>query len=458
MSRILRSPAAWLFLATVAMVLLRLGGSGFLPKRVPDTPDYQALAMASSLTEALSDYRTVGYAVFLRLTGAADGDFQALPEIHLLVFLAGVFTLWWALARFTGRPWLALAGALPLLASRSLDLLHRIQSDMLAVAFSLLTIAALLAFAAAPRSKLAAAALAIALFATYQIRPAYLFLIVLVPLAGPVLRLAKERSFDRPGLASLGRWSIVLTAVSLGPFLLFCTLRLAVVGDFGLVSFGGFNLIGLSSNLLDGKVVTELPEEHQPLAREILERRKADGLKPLKMGGLTRKWYKEYNDNVWKRAVPILEAKVGLRSANAPAINRELVEISKEILQRRPYLYAKWIVDGFVYGFAGAWDHRPTVCLGLALVLGLPLLLLPAAPREEAAWPHLAAYAFTAMLFLAGSLGLIVLVEVPFRRYVSAIGLLLPSALAMALFETLRIARLRIAALRRETFGKDTLP
>ncbi len=448
MKRLLKSPALWLLAAMIFSVYLRLGDPSLKPDRVPDTQGYLELAATTSWTDALSSYRTLGYPLFLRLTVGSSADLAPLPLLHLLIYLAAVLALGWAMGRFTGRSWLALAGALPLLASRPLGaLLNRIQSDMLAVSLSLATVALLLAFATAPRNKAFAVALAAALFATYQVRPAYLFLIVLVPLAGPVLRLCLERDFRPSHLRSLRRWSLGLVALALGPWLLFCSLRWVTVGQFGLVSFGGYNLIGLSASMLDEDLVAELPVAQQPLARAILDKRSADGLKPFHPKALTRKWYSQFNDNVWQRAMPPLEKRLGSRDDNAPAINAELTALSKSILLRRPGLYRKWILDGFVFGASGSFDDAWNVYLGLALLLSLPILLLPKTVEEKPVWPALLGIGFVAALFLAGSLGLIVLVEVPFRRYLSTIAVLVPSVLAMILFEVIRISRLRIPGL-----------
>lgn len=449
MKGLLKNPAVWLLLAQASLLLLLLDGPRLKPRRVPDTPGYLEVATATSWTDALSSYRTLGYPLFLRLTAGPSADLGGIPLIHLLTYLAAVFALWWALARFTGRPWLALAGALPLLASRSLAaLLNRIQGDMLAVSLSLATAALLLRFATAPGSRILGASLAALLFATYQVRPAYLFLVVLIPMAGPVLRLCHEGDFSPAALRRLRRWSLVLVGLALGPWLAFSSLRWAAVGQFGLVSFGGFNLIGLSANMLDEDLVARLPAAPRPLAQGILDLRRREGLEPLHGKGLTRKWYSQYNDNVWQRAVPLLEARLGGRDENAAAINRELSALSRSILLRRPGLYGKWILDGFVYGFAGAMDDPRIVWPSLALLLTLPFLLLPPAPGEDPAWRPLVGFAFLAGLFFAGSLGLIALVEVPFRRYLATVAVLIPSALGMMLFEVLRTSTLRLRARR----------
>ena len=193
--------------------------------------------------------------------------------------------------------------------------------------------------------------------------------------------------------------------------------------------------------------MAELPVAQQPLARAILDKRSADGLKPFHPKALTRKWYSQFNDNVWQRAMPPLEKRLGSRDDNAPAINAELTALSKSILLRRPGLYRKWILDGFVFGASGSFDDAWNVYLGLALLLSLPILLLPKTVEEKPVWPALLGIGFVAALFLAGSLGLIVLVEVPFRRYLSTIAVLVPSVLAMILFEVIRISRLRIPGL-----------
>jgi hypothetical protein len=86
---------------------------------------------------------------------------------------------------------------------------------------------------------------------------------------------AAERSdVPRAGLqaaaAATGLVSVLL-------LLAFCGLRWVTVAHFGLVSFGGPNQAGMAANSLDGRVVRELPQEHQRLARNMLKMRRKRG-------------------------------------------------------------------------------------------------------------------------------------------------------------------------------------
>ena len=64
-----------------------------------------------------------------------------------------------------------------------------------------------------------------------------------------------------------------LCSIAIVPFLLFCFLRWVVVGHFGLVSFGGMNIIGIAGQFLTEDMIPKLPETVQPLAVRVLATR-----------------------------------------------------------------------------------------------------------------------------------------------------------------------------------------
>ncbi|MCH9649940.1 MAG: hypothetical protein K0U98_17015 [Deltaproteobacteria bacterium] len=441
-----KRPLPWLAVLCVWRFVSFHQGQLLVPVKAADTQGYLKLARADSLVEILSAIRTYGYALFLKIPGYFLSSVDWVPTAHLLIYLGAVLLFWKAVAEFTDRPWLAFAGTLPLFFAPILQLVPRLQADSLAATMGCVTSACLLLLARRPRSYLLWAALGGATFLTYQIRPAYLFLLVLVPLMGVVARLCLEPLGGR----DLRRWTTALVALCFVPWLAFCTLRWVAVDHFGLVSFGGINMIGLAASFLTPELVEELPEAQRPFAGRILAEREKKKLEPLEASSITEKWYRQYNINVWQIAVQVLREPGDKRDGRlvATEFNGVLTKLCKEILRRRPGLYFKWIVDSFAFGVGEAMARPLIVWLGVLLGISAPLSLLRRrrdvgggvgiafeGRGDRARWFPVFGLALLSFVYFCGSLALVALVEVPIARYVDAIILLIPSALAVTLFQ-----------------------
>jgi hypothetical protein len=200
-----------------------------------------------------------------------------------------VVVFYLGLRRLIPSAWLALAVSSSLLYSNMiLGYYARLLSDALGSSLAILTVGTLLLAVGRPRAWWAWAGLTVSLFLTYQTRPAYVCLLPLVPLLGLLLL-----GLVAPRPAWARRWKWVaggLVAVAAVPFLAFCTLRWALVGDFGLVSFGGHSLAGIAGPLLTEDLVPRLPEDVRPLAAHVLEVKKwtAAGLPPESMAHMSK--------------------------------------------------------------------------------------------------------------------------------------------------------------------------
>ena len=460
----LRHPLPWLLLQVISVFLALQTGGLLEPKMVPDTASYRQLAEARTLERALSSHRTNGYPFFLKAIGhRRDGEFggsharytyrvfRKIPTVHAVVFLASILLFWWSVRVYTGSPWLAFAMATPLPYAEIWGLVRRVQPDFLAAALALVTVSLFILLTTRPRA-LTWAGLTVVLFLTYQVRPAYLFLVVLLPLMGPVLRWVAHGE-PRTRLIHFG---IGLLAATLLPLFLFCGVRWLVVRDFRLVPFGGHNSIGIAASLLDREVVKSL-DRHQPLATGILERRESRGMEPIALGSDTRLWHGEHNANVWGIAVPVAfqrvkTAKKRQRRAEPPAraprieANRLLSELSVDIFRRKPWHYLQWVWDSFLFclnlTLADNWIRWPAILIALSVLFRLLAragpALLSMEPRDLERRRRLLALAALGFgFFLAHGL-IVVLVDVPYQRFVYAMYLLLPSVLCGVLFELWR--------------------
>ncbi|MCP4200778.1 MAG: hypothetical protein GY769_02435 [bacterium] len=448
----LRHPLLWLVLLfwTVWRNLIKTGFLVAVPS--PDTLSYDLLSRSDSLSELLSSVRTIGYPLFLKLLRSVSPDYQAAPTVHLAIYLAVVVLFWWSVRGYTGSPWRAFAWSLPLAYPCNLAFIKFIQPDFLGPAVAIAVTALLIMLARRPTSPILWILLTVVTFCSYQVRPDNLFLVVLVPLGGVVLLLCR-RTFDTKRLLRVGAGLIAVTVV---PLLLFMTLRWGLVGQFGVVPFGGYNLVGVAASFLDDELVRDLPPEQQELAAAILRGRRALKYQRYKAAAWTRNWHPQYSPNVWRVAEPIARELLTdaettrFKGVDVPpvsgdavfTINRAFKELSRAIILRRPILYCKWVYDGLWTGLAMLPQCMSFVQLMTLLVLSVPALLIRArrvGGNDSASTIdrvlRLHGISIVVVAYFLGKLLLTVLVSVPYDRYVFPSMAFLPCVLAAALFE-----------------------
>lgn len=500
-----RSASFWLSMMAIAVFVRHVTSPRFQSVVAPDTAGYVWRFDRVPIGVLLETKRTFGYPVFLEAVRLLGGDHSRVAEAQLAVFLAAAVGFGAAVRVFSGSRLTALAAAAPLLFARMIPMQAvRIMSDLLASAAAVATLGLLLLVVARPASKLAWAGLGLALFYTYQVRPACLFLVVLVPLLGLALPLLRRGLGPGPqgggGRAAL-RLGAGLCLLAFAPFLLWCSLRWALVGHFGLVSFGGANIIGITASMVSPEIVPRLPEEHRPFARALIKERERQGLAPLAPDYDYRRWVYEYNTNAHKVAPKALKQAAeaqqraarqagdsgpGTAALEAPArwveTNRYYTRFSVAVIRARPDLYRRWLAEGCRY----TWDllahdlvtRRSAIALTVAFGLWLLTRLVwrgrkqasaadgespgsqapgspspgpPApGPRPARVSPATQLLVVAVAFFLASQV-LVTVVEVPQDRYTFLSGILLPGAFAALAVELLRSAVLRGRARFRHT-------
>ncbi len=449
-----------------ALLARRFATTGQLePQRVPDTLSYEIMAGVSSLRDALSGVRTYGYPLFLKLFGPLPDDYALVPIIHMALFFLAVTLFYAAVREFSGSSWMALAIASPLLYTCGLVYIKRIGTDAPAMALALTAVSLLLLVAKRPGSALSWIGLGLAVFLACQVRPSSLFLLLLIPLAGVVVGACARGS----ALRALP-FASALAAVTVGPFLLFCLLRLFVVGEFGLVSFTGYNAIGIAASMLDAEVLRELPEENQLLAWAILRERKRRNMKPFTFHSAPRPFFELYSRNIFYIAEPLGTAmangvrdpdellRVPLRKQRenpktlpplygerVQTMNRMFSSLSSQVFRVRPALYLKWVRDSFTGGLARIVACPSHVLLTGLLLLAYPLALLrqrgatPAASSPAILSTTTIAVGVIAVAFVVFQLLLTAVVNRPDDRLVGPAFLLVPSFLGALLFDLGRL-------------------
>lgn len=441
----LRSPWFWLWLQAflICGLLVYSSLSGVL--RGFDAKTYEDTLAPTSVSGKLQSMRTLGYPLFLAAVARVHAGPSAVAIAQVVLFVASVLAFARGFQRFSGSSWLALAAATPLLYCPLVVVYSAaILADVLAAAWSLTALAGLWWVLARPSSRTGWAVLTSFLFLAYQTRPSYLFLLVLVPLAGGAI--VARRVGCR---AVLRRPMVALLLASWLPFLAWSSLRGLTTGHFGLVSFGGVNLVGLTASMLSPEVVAALPAEHRELGRRILDGRAERG---LKTDGRMRfqRWGHEYNRNVWKlatRKALRLCRKEGQTETEAwVEANRCLTALSWAVIRLRPTVYGQWLASALGHSLVEIGRDRTVWGTGLLLVLAVIARGFLRLQRESAPSPPGVPIAgldltIVAALFLAGSLGLMALVEAPIDRYLYAAMLLVPSAFATLALELVLATR-----------------
>ena len=287
--------------------------------------------------------------------------------------------------------------------------------------------------------------LTVSLACAYHIRPAYLFLVGLVPCLGVVLlwirtaRVGAEFSWKR--LAS------ALCAVSILPYLGYCLARLVLVGHFGLVSFSGPGTAALAVELIDPRMVeTELPQAWRPLAAEILAVRRHRGEESVFRGGgviKLRQWELRYCDNIHEVVMPVADRRYGQDRITR---NRELSEFSLKVISLRKAEYLLFLAYSFPRAMA-----KLVYCGWAVQVFGAAAVLLMAvrfwkfrhpppagsAPDDSADRGVKLAAFWLAALFLLANTWVIILVVPSISRHMLPAGVFVPSALAILIWQEL---------------------
>jgi hypothetical protein len=437
MRRVAEQPLTWILLNAL-VVLALLQASGRLAARAePDTPLYQTMPLYP-VEAALSQIRTVGYPLFLRAIRLATGTDRSVPYFHFAAYLLAVIIFGLALKAAGFSAGARGAACCVLLWSHAVfEFTGPLLSDALGVAAAMVAMSALIFTLLKATSPAAWAGLAIAVFVTYQIRPVYQFVVPLVPCLGLWLALFVFR-LPWDGRKSV-RLFALLAIASAGPWLAFCAFRWSVTGHFGLVSFEGYNLIGVAGQLLDEELLSELSPEARPLAQAILQRRAeyAEWEPPEDYWAMERM----YNPLLYQ---VILPAAADLYGSNPVRINREMGALAREVISRRPARYLRWLLWSGRDGLRSVLllfitDKGTRLCL-LALLLTQTTVVfryrktgaLPAPlPSSEQQFREVNTLLWLAIGFAAPNLLLVMAVQVPNHRYLSSAVIFAPTVAAV---------------------------
>jgi hypothetical protein len=424
------------------------------PLRQIDTESYEHFPSPLSLS-ALEQTRTFVYPVFLKFAAVLGGTNAAawVPLLQSVIWLGAIGVWGGALrsCRFPTR--MALAASLPLY---GLPFAWRYTSmltpDLLACSFSLVAAAAWLVAIYHPNRWGMMMVAGACVFAAYQTKPVYLFLVPWLPIATWVAR-GWLFAWDRTALRSFYQASLV----AIVPFIAWCTLRWMLVGHFGLVSFGGYNIVGITGQLVAPEHLQRLTARSQDLGERILAERtkRTDWNTSGAFDSVTQ----QFNPMVWEIAVPIASE---LEGGEPKRINARLSQFSREILLASPKEYGIWLLRAMKHAaieLIRSLGSNPLVWIAIAwmgwfwctdwLSMKRRSELFPHPQRNESDGEHDATVAIERMraaqtivwLSIGWSVGkmmLVILVEPPNDRYAGPASLFLASAVVTVISQIRR--------------------
>lgn len=444
-----RNPRFWLAAQMVLLVVFG-GAFGLFTVRIfGDSTTYLAAA-EMSLDELLCYHRTVGYPLLLKIVAPLSPDYGIIPWVHLAVFFPAVFLLDFAVRRYGASPWQAFAVSTGFfwaaLQNRAVNFLG---TDFLGIVTAVIAISFLLWVSAAPRRVLPWIGLTVSLACSYHVRPAYLFLVGLVPCLGVVfLRIRAAWAANR---WSRKKFAAVLCGVSVLPYLGYALARFLLVGHFGLVSFGGYGVVALAVELIDREMIeTELSDRWRPLAADILQVRHDRGQQSVFRGGgviKLRQWELRYCDNINEVVMPLAVRHFGPQQVT---LNRELADFSLEVIGLRKGRYLLFLAYSFPRALAKVvYCGRAVQALGAlaAVLLAVRVLRFGRRSPAETASENSAqrgvklAVFWLAALFLITKTWLVILVVPSISRHMLPAAVFVPSVLAILVWQELERIR-----------------
>jgi len=417
----------------------------FEPVAQLDTAGYSDFPV-DRLDNALNSQRTFVYPLILKAFQWLFGSNALLPFFQYSVSALACGAFMRTLMRCGWQPGLALGATLPMMTSLLvLDYTHLVTPDLVAQSFAILAVSSWLSILHKGGGLLHWVLLSTWMFLAYQTKPAYLFLLVFVPVGGAI---ARWWLFAEPRDSLV--LGVKLAIASFVPFLGWCTLRWVLVGHFGLVAFGGYNIVGIAGQLLQREWVDELSADVQPLAQEILERREQRQDWKNKISYST--YESQYNPMVWEIAVP---AASKLYGNDSRAMNFELSRFSKEVIATKPVSYLIWLALAANNAFKQCLELtilNPMVTLSMFAILLFHSLRWKLRKSETSA-PAMedirSVQAYQTMVWLGigyamCSLALVILVETPISRYCGPAAIFLsslPGMLAVSMFRWIHSLR-----------------
>jgi len=277
--------------------------------------------------------------------------------------------------------------------------------------------------------------IALATALAYLLRPSFVPAIFILP----ALWYALAR---RNGQAHRAVRAGLLFCLIAAPFLIQSAYRWQAVGDFNIVSFGGFTMSAPAAFMLSPEILADLPGNVRPTAQAILAAREAAeaaGLvapTPLNSAGERSFvsaalgyfdiYVRAHDDLLWG-----VIAKQRAPGESWIAFDQRLASFSVATFKAAPLRWAAWIV-GATSRFVGRMTvtNAPMLAaLAALLIVALPAFAMRTPLGASAA--DLPAVCILALAWLASTGALAALMTIPATRYIDTGAVLLPAVPAL---------------------------
>jgi hypothetical protein len=429
-----------LIAAALAAALFAL--NWFQPASFPDTGRY---VFAAQSANPWGDVRHPLYGWLLMLLERAGGGQALVPAIQFGVHILAAAVLY-AACRVAGMDRsAALSLGLAAVLSQCLVIWGRaVLPEMLSVSLLLIAMAAVVAAAQQRWFLLLTVVYGAAVGLSYTLRPIVMPAVIVLPLVYLLFSRIVTREW---WLARM----LLLALIGFSPFVAQATYRWQAVGDFGLVSFGGFGVSGMTVQMLTPDVVERLPEQHRPLATQMLEvKDKAvaeQAAMPLFRNSEGQRSYqstaldgfdifaRNYDEIMWGKITALRGADESWVSFNA-----RMGAVNGAILRALPERWALWVA-GAMSRLAGRLLTFNVAFLIASFVLGLVALVniartgMALGGSTGASWTMLS---LIALAWVTCTSALAVVATFPALRYADTAGMLLTALPLYGLFLALR--------------------
>jgi hypothetical protein len=389
------------FVVLVALFSFHLGDTlyhgGMGLQRTADSGDYEAASLADSnyLAVALTSIRPPVYPAVVRTARLFGEGYAALPYMQYSLFATASAAYFFCCVLAGFKPWESLLLSAPLAGSAILkELGNYMMPETVGTAFCVAAAGLLILMASQGSTRVRNLCLSLCITCACLTRPAFLFLPLLAPVTVALMTPSFRRDNLCPGFS--GQFFTTLAWTS-APLLMYSLLRLALVGHFGIVSFGGVAIAGIGTNpvVLDEPTARGLrSNEMRRLAEAILDKRREVGLtnpanRPLFVFSadsinkrpLVEAWQQSFDPSIYDVALPATRALYQASNADVlnpdwTLINSKLGQLSSATISQHKAQYIKWIASVIQSGFQQVFHYETggRLLVGIAfmaLVIGL---------------------------------------------------------------------------------------
>ncbi|MEZ6033822.1 MAG: hypothetical protein R3C17_12075 [Planctomycetaceae bacterium] len=401
-----------------------------------DTAGYLHVKWESPV-DVLRDVRTPGYPLFLLIFRTISSNPDLIPLTHFVVYATSVFVFYSGLRRLSGDTTRSFVGASAVIYARVLQgYVSVISTDTLAAAVGIFVCGLIMLRLCSPGG-LISAFLLLAVTAAWMIRPAYLFLVPFVPFMTwmfyPVLRPSDPARKSR-------NWHCMTTLLLVSmPLIFYSTLRLSVVGRFGIVSFGGFNMLGIAGQFLVDSDVPLLSEDLRDLAAAAIQRRDSGKLETREHDDLPVTNYmrmeSRYDLTIWHI---FSDSSQSNAERDSVKVNSQMRRLAQEIIRLHPGQYLTWLVKASRQAVRKiAWDFADNGLGCLLLMLAAVVVVLNGCrggswnSLEGGETSVLRILSVFSIVYCVMNLAIVIPVCPPLGRFTDSAAVLLASPLAV---------------------------